>query len=127
MRAVCTRVMLEIFIYTKHIFNQSPYDEVANLAKKNLLLQFSDYRSAIFHFVGRRRRKIGSVYNKTLSSAIVSQLRGYGWRDANITYTSAIAPSGDYRQGVRGMVKCFCLLQWGAERSSLATEMSPGN
>ena len=49
MLAVCTMVMLEIFIYAKHIFNLSPYDEViGKLGKKNLLLQLSDYRSAIF-------------------------------------------------------------------------------
>ena len=71
---------------------------LANLAKKNLLLQLSDYRSAIFYFIARRRdEKSGSVYNKTLGSAIVSQRRR--WRDVNvnITSTSAIAPPGDYR------------------------------
>ena len=36
MRAVCTIVMLEIFIYTKHIFNQSPDDEViGQVGKEN--------------------------------------------------------------------------------------------
>ena len=90
--------MLEIFIYTKHIFNQSPYDEVANLAKKNLLLQFSDYRSAIFHFVARLDEKSG-VFTKYVELGGRLSAEGMdGWGDANITYTSAIAPPGDYRQ-----------------------------
>ena len=64
MRAVCTIVMLEIFIYTKHIFNQSPYDEViGKLGKEKFAftierLSLSDFSSEFGLFVRRRDKKL---------------------------------------------------------------------
>ena len=63
MRAFCTMIMPEISIYTKHIFNQSPDDEViGQVGKEKFFLQLSDYRSSIFHFVARRCDKKPGVF-----------------------------------------------------------------
>ena len=73
-----TIVMLEIFIYTKHIFNQSPYDEViGKLGKEKFAFTIERLSISNFSFRRSARRKIVSFYNKTLSSAIGSQLRGW--------------------------------------------------
>ena len=71
-----TLVMLEIFIYTKHIFNQSPYDEViGKLGKEKFAFTIERLSLSDFSFrCSATRREIGSLYNKTLGSAIVSSL-----------------------------------------------------
>ena len=59
MRAVCTMVILEIVVYTKHIFNQSPDDEViGQLGEEKFAftierLSLSDF---LFHRSATRRK-----------------------------------------------------------------------